>query len=98
MIIFDSENKTFKLDTCESTYLIGIYEENYILNYYYGSPIPETCVGDLIERNPNASFSPSNPHIGVHGFTPDCAPMEYGCNGAADFRVSALSIRNLYGA
>ncbi len=94
MIIFDSENKVFKLDTCESTYLIGIYDENYILNYYYGSPIPETCVGDLYERHANASFSLANPVIGEHGFTPDCAPMEYGCNGAADFRVSALSIRN----
>ncbi|MBQ2829256.1 MAG: alpha-galactosidase [Clostridia bacterium] len=97
MIIFDSENKVFKLDTCESTYLIGIYEENYILNYYYGSPIPETCVGDLIDRNANASFSLANPVIGEHGFTPDCAPMEYGTNGAADFRVSALSIRNANG-
>ncbi|MBE6783252.1 MAG: alpha-galactosidase [Ruminococcaceae bacterium] len=97
MIIFDSENKVFKLDTCESTYLIGIYEENYILNYYYGAPIPETCVGDLIDRNANASFSLANPVIGENGFTPDCAPMEYGTNGAADFRVSALSIRNANG-
>lgn len=97
MIIFDSENKVFKLDTCESTYLIGIYDENYILNYYYGAPIPETCVGDLIERHVNASFSLANPVIGENGFTPDCAPMEYGCNGAADFRVSALSIRNANG-
>ena len=54
MIIFDSENKIFKLDTYESTYLIGIYEENYILNYYYGAPIPETCVDDLIDRKENA--------------------------------------------
>ena len=97
MIIFDAENKVFKLDTCECTYLIGIYEENYILNYYYGAPIPETWVGDLIERNVNASFSLANPVIGEHGFTPDCAPMEYGCNGAADFRVSALSIKNASG-
>ena len=97
MIIFDSENKVFKLDTCESTYLIGIFKENYILNYYYGSPIPETCVGDLFERHVNASFSLANPVIGENGFTPDCAPMEYGTNGAADFRVSALSVRNANG-
>ncbi len=97
MIIFDAENKVFKLDTCESTYLIGIYEEDYILNYYYGAQIPETYIGDLIERHVNASFSLANPEIGENGFTPDCAPMEYGCNGAADFRVSALSIRNANG-
>ena len=54
-------------------------------------------MGDLIERHVNASFSLANPVIGENGFTPDCAPMEYGTNGAADFRVSALSIRNANG-
>ncbi len=97
MIFFDKENKVFKLDTCESTYLIGIYDENYLLNYYYGSPIPETMVDGLIDRDPNASFSPANPVIGEHGFSPDSAPMEYGTNGAGDFRVSALSIKNANG-
>lgn len=102
MILFNSENKIFKLDTCKSTYLIGIYKENYILNCYYGSPIPDSDiesfdVENVIARNPNASFSLCNPAIGENGFTPDCAPMEYGTNGAADFRISALSVRNANG-
>ena len=34
-IIYDSKNKTFKLDTATSSYIIKIYDENYILNLYY---------------------------------------------------------------
>ena len=43
-IIYDSQNKTFKLDTATSSYIIKIYDENYILNLYYGAKIPDTYV------------------------------------------------------
>lgn len=96
-IIYDSKNKTFKLDTATSSYIIKIYDENYILNLYYGAKIPDTYVPDRECVSPNASFSPANPVIGEHGFSPDSAPMEYGTNGAGDFRISALAVRNSNG-
>ena len=96
-IIYDAQNKTFKLDTKTSSYIIKVYDENYLLNLYYGAPIPETYISGREMRRPNASFSLANPVIGEHGFTPDTAPMEYGCNGAGDFRISALSVRNANG-
>ena len=96
-IIYDSQNKTFKLDTATSSYIIKIYDENYILNLYYGAKIPDTYVPHRECVSPNASFSPANPVIGEHGFSPDSAPMEYGTNGAGDFRISALAVRNSNG-
>ena len=96
-IIYDSKNRTFKLDTATSTYIIKIYDENYILNLYYGAPVPETYFSGREMRTQNASFSLANPVITENGFTPDTAPIEYGCNGAADFRISALSVRNFKG-
>ena len=96
-IIYDSKNKTFKLDTATSSYIIKIYDANYILNLYYGAKIPDTYVPDRECVSPNASFSPANPVIGEHGFSPDSAPMEYGTNGAGDFRISALAVRNSNG-
>ena len=96
-IIYDSQNKTFKLDTATSSYIIKIYDENYILNLYYGAKIPDTYVPHRECVSPNASFSLANPVIGEHGFSPDSAPMEYGTNGAADFRISALAVRNSNG-
>ncbi len=96
-IVFDAQHNTFKLDTATSSYIIKIYEEGYLLNLYYGAPIPDTCIVNREKRWPSASFSLANPVIGENGFTPDTAPMEYGCNGAADFRVSALAVRNANG-
>ncbi len=96
-IIFDAKHQTFKLDTATSSYIIQIYKEGYLLNLYYGAPIPDTFVSGRSMRSPNAAFSLANPHVGEWGFTPDTAPMEYGCNGAADFRISALAVRNANG-
>lgn len=96
-IIYDKQKRTFKLDTATSSYIIGIYEQNYLLNLYYGAFIPETYVPGRECRQRNASFSLANPLIGENAFTPDTAPIEYGCNGAGDFRISALSIRNVNG-
>ena len=96
-IVYDSVNRTFKLDTATSSYIIKIYDENYILNLYYGATIPETYFAGRETRTQNASFSLANPVITENGFTPDTAPIEYGCNGAADFRISALAVRNANG-
>ena len=96
-IVFDQQHNTFKLDTLTSSYIIKIYKEGYLLNLYYGAPIPDSCIAGREIRWPSASFSLANPAIGENGFTPDTAPMEYGCNGAADFRTSALAVRNANG-
>jgi len=93
-IIYDDRNKTFKLDTKTSSYIIQVYQERYLLNLYYGALIPDTFISERDTRPCNASFSLANPVITENGFTPDTAPMEYGCNGAADFRISALAVRN----
>ncbi len=92
-ITYDSQNKTFKLDTKTSTYIIQVYHEGYLLNLYYGALIPDTFISMRDKRSCNASFSPANPIITENGFSPDTAPMEYGCNGAGDFRISALAVR-----
>ena len=96
-IIYNKKSKTFKLDTDNTSYIIQVYEENYLLNLYYGAFIPDCFVPDRDKRTPNASFSPANPVIGEHGFSPDTAPMEFGTSGAGDFRISALEIRNSNG-
>lgn len=96
-IHFSAKDKTFKLDTNNSSYIIAVYEENYLLNLYYGAFIPDSFVPNRATRTPNASFSPANPVIGEHGFSPDTAPIEYGTSGAGDFRIAALEIENSNG-
>ena len=95
-IKYNEKLRTFKLDTSVSSYLIRVFDEGYLLNLYYGAYIPDEDVPNRCARPANASFSPFNPAIG-DSFSPDSAPMEYGCNGAGDFRVSALAVRNACG-
>lgn len=97
MISFDSKNKTFKLDTPNTSYVIGVVDFDQLVNLYYGDKIADTeGLGARSFRPRCASFSPltSEYNTDAHDFSPDCAPMEYGCNGCGDFRTSALSIRN----
>lgn len=94
MIIFDEKNKVFKLDTPNTSYLIGIYDENYLLNLYYGAKIPDTDLWANAERKKSASFSPANPNFENEHTSVDALPMEYPTNGAGDFRISALKIKN----
>lgn len=93
-INYNEKNKTFKLDTENSSYIIQICEENYLVNLYYGAFIPDSCVPNRSRRATNASFSPVNPRC---GFSPDSAPMEYATSGAGDFRIPALEIQNSNG-
>ena len=100
MINFDSKNKTFKLDTPNTSYVIGVVDFDQLVNLYYGDKIADTEGLEARSFRPRcASFSPltSEYNTDAHDFSPDCAPMEYGCNGCGDFRTSALSIRNADG-
>lgn len=63
----------------------------------YGAFIPDSFLPNRAMRTPNASFSPANPVIGEHGFSPDTAPIEYGTSGAGDFRIATLEIENANG-
>lgn len=94
MISYIEDKKIFKLDTVNSSYVIGIYQQDYILNLHYGSFIPDCNLWHNIKRMKNASFSPANPHIPNEEFSTDVEPMEYSCNGSGDFRISALAIKN----
>ena len=94
MITFNASQKIFKLDTPNSSYVIGVGDESYLLNLYYGAYIPDDNLWANAKRIKSASFSPANKNIPREEFSTDVAPMEYSCNGTADMRISALAIKN----
>lgn len=96
-ILFDEKRKLFKLDTNSSSYIFGIFEENYLVHYYYGAYIPDTAVEDLRIRPGFASFSPDNEKVTAPNFSPDVTPLEYSTSGSGDFRISAFSVKNSEG-
>lgn len=94
-ILFDEQKRLFKLDTSDTSYVIGIYEQNYLLGLYYGAKIPDMHFDSFIKRA--VAFAPANPVLGHNGFSPDTSPMEFSGTGSGDFRISAAAVRNADG-
>ena len=95
MITYNEKNRTIKLDTPNTSYVLGIEKGGFLLNLYYGRRLPDDNLWQLTRRLASASFSPCDPEY--TDFSTDVAPMEYPTNGRGDFRVSALSVRNADG-
>ncbi len=91
MITYNESIRTIKLDTPNTSYVLGVLDGGFLLNLYYGRRLPDDDLWSLSNRLPSASFSPSDPEY-PH-FSQDASPMEYPTNGRGDFRVSALSVR-----
>ena len=96
MITYHEQNRTIKLDTPNTSYVLGIREGGFLLNLYYGRRLPDDNLWSLAKRLKSASFSPCDPDD--PNFSQDVAPMEYPTNGRGDFRVCALSVRGADGS
>ena len=97
-ISFDSERKIFKIDSLNSTYAIGIFEGNFLVQLYYGKKIPDTNLISTAFRGGFASISPLTASTADNGyFSMDIQPMAYSCYGNGDYRLSALAIRDSEG-
>ncbi len=95
MIIYDSSKRVFKLDTDNTSYVIGVTEEGYLGNIYYGKKVDTT---DLVYamRTGEHPFTPSVVPGEKIGFM-DKFPMEYPFDGTGDFHSNCINIRNSAG-
>ena len=93
-IKFHEESRLFQLDSKNSTYAFQINEGGYLVHLYYGKKLSSL---QGLEKNAFRgvydSLSPQNPYVDDPYFSLDIAPLEFPCNGAGDFRISALSVR-----
>lgn len=96
-ILFDAEKKIFKLDTAGSSYIFKVYDENYLVNLYYGAKIPDFNLPKFENRYMYASFSASNANMLDKDFSADVFPFEISCNGCGDMRSVSIQIRNADG-
>ena len=88
-IIYNSENKTFHIQTENTSYVMGIYKEKYLLHLYYGKQIDE--YGKVEENFPiNKEMAFSAMDIPEAEASTDVLPMEYPCYGSADLRTPAF--------
>ncbi|MCQ2592123.1 MAG: alpha-galactosidase [Treponema sp.] len=95
MISFNEKNKTFKLDTPNSSYCITISHKGYLAHSYYGSKIGNDDVSYLT-RQMEYGFS-NNPIFREKHSLLDFLPQEMPTDGVGDFRESALAVTNSKG-
>ncbi len=92
-IHFNEQTKTFKLDAGDSSYVIQIFDEDYLLNPYYGKYIPDTDLRSYLPyAGPIVSFEPMRFGISKD-FSMESAPMEYPSFGTGNFRKTAIRIQ-----
>lgn len=96
-ISFDEKRKIFKLDTKTSTYALTVFDGGYLVHLYYGARLPDNNLKHLMYRGWFDNLSPAADGIDDPLFAADITPLEYSTNGAGDFRISALSVRNADG-
>lgn len=89
-ISYNEKKQVFKLDTPNSTYLIGIVDvEGFLGHIYYGRRIPDDNMGYLLRLN--ESRVPSIKNRERLSFY-DALPTEYPGHGIGDLRQSCLSV------
>lgn len=92
-ITYYEEERIFKLDTCNTSYLIGIVDtENFIGHIYYGKRLRTHEIGYLLrtEEQPKVPSINNRERLSFY----DCFPMEYPTQGIGDYRLSCLQIRS----
>ena len=95
-IKFDEQNRVFQLDTENTSYLIGIADqEGFIGHIYYGKKISDSNVAYLMRTEENPLVPSKNNRDRSSFF--DAFPMEFpGCN-TGDYRESAIEVKDVNG-
>ena len=91
-IYFDEEKKIFKLDTENTSDLIGLTGEGYVGHIYYGKKLLRTGGRYLLrtEKSPSVLKREKSSFL-------DTFPMEYPTCGVGDYRESCLDVMNPMG-
>ena len=96
MITYNENERVFKLDTPNTTYMIGIVdEENFVGHIYYGRKLEDTDASYLM-RTGEPPFVPGKNNRERCSFY-DCFPFEYPASGLGDYREGCIGIRTAGG-
>ena len=95
-ITFNKNKGIFKLDTKNTSYVIGLADkEQFVGHAYYGQKLRDDDLAYLM-RTEEAPFVPSKNNRDRTSFM-DAFPMEYPGTGTGDYRQSAIEVRTMSG-
>ncbi len=92
-ILFQQDEKTFTLQTKQTTYQMKIDEFGYLLHLYYGGKISGNM--NYLLTYYDRGFSANPYEAGAdRTYSMDALPQEYPTTGIGDYRSSGLVVRN----
>ena len=96
-IIYREEDRTFTLQTKETTYQMQVDQYGFLLHLYYGKKT-EGCMDYLLTYY-DRGFS-GNPYDAGSDrtYSMDILPQEFSCYGNGDFRSPAIAVENADGS
>ena len=93
-ITYLKEQRLFKLDTPNTTYIIGIVDqEGFLGHVYYGRKLKDTQGVEELLRTLEGPFTPEKNGRDRSSFM-DCFPWEYSSHGVGDFRESSVRVKD----
>ena len=96
-ITWQEGQRLFRLDTPNTTYLIGVVDkEGFLGHVYYGRRLEDTAGAEELLRILEAPFTPESNDRERASFM-DSFPWEYSAHGVGDFRESSVRVRDRNG-
>lgn len=92
-IIYHAQENVFQLDGKSSTYLLGVFDNKFLMTLYYGKKIEMNNPSRLMVFR-ELGFSPSpNDYFYQRNISLDTMPQEYPSFGYGDFRLPAIMVK-----
>ncbi|MBQ8634427.1 MAG: alpha-galactosidase, partial [Lachnospiraceae bacterium] len=95
-ITYFENERVFKLDTKNTSYVIGIVDkEGFVGHAYYGKKLGDDALSYLMRIYESAGTPETNARDRLSFY--DAFPMEYPTHGIGDFRESAIRVEDANG-
>lgn len=91
MIFFDEKEQIFKIDTENTSYVMGIVDGKYLVHIYYGKKLSGTHLAYLLDMD-EEYITDIHMNKGEKSAFLDRLPMEYPTSGMGDFRQSCIEV------
>ena len=94
-ILFDEKNGIFKLDTPNTSYVMGLADQKWLGHIYWGASLPDTDLKWVLnlEQSPKTPDTLAREALSFY----DCFPAEYSVSNIGDFREPCLTLRTAAG-
>ncbi|WP_125769111.1 alpha-galactosidase [Lapidilactobacillus wuchangensis] len=91
-IVFDQAQQRFHLFNQRISYVMRVYEKQYLLHEYFGSRINDFTASQPFPQVARSSFSPNPADLNETGFSLNTALQEYPGVDTGDYRDTAFAI------